>query len=158
MDAEFSLPTEIPQKKWYGRCRGATRVLLFTTLISLSNVSQAGVPDEVEGACAGGDDAKTLEVLRAEAEHGDAEAQNSLGLKYYYGPGVPQSFRESVAWYRRSAAQGHADAQHNLGLAYEDGTGVRSLALIRTLQPTTTAGAGILTSPRHPPGSPRARG
>ncbi len=129
MDAAFSLPTEIPQrgcqKKWYGRCRVATRVLLFTTLISLSNLSQAGVPDEVEGACAGGDDAKTLEVLRAEAEHGDAEAQNSLGLKYYYGQGVPQSFRESVAWYRRSAAQGNADAQHNLGLAYEDGTGVR---------------------------------
>ena len=120
MDAASSLPTEIPQrgcqKKWYGSCRGATRVLLFTTLISLSIVSQAGVPDEVEGAC------------------------------------------ESVAWYRRAAAQGNADAQHNLGLAYEDGTGVRSLALIRTLQPTTTAGAGILTSPRHPPGSPRARG
>ena len=40
------------------------------------------------------------------AEHGDADAQNSVGHHYYYGHGVERSFEKAVYWYRKSANQG----------------------------------------------------
>ena len=55
---------------------------------------------------------------------GDARAQNSLGLMYAKGEGVPQNYAEAVKWVRRAAEQGNAAAQFNLGLAHYMGQGV----------------------------------
>ena len=41
------------------------------------------------------------------AEQGHAEAQFSLGVKYYGGVGVPQDYSGALEWYRRAAEQGH---------------------------------------------------
>ncbi len=67
--------------------------------------------------------AKAAEYLKA-AEQGDAEAQFSLGVCYFGGLGVEQSYIEAVKWYRKAAEQGDAGAQISLGWSYENGYGV----------------------------------
>lgn len=67
---------------------------------------------------------RTVETLRRRAEEGDAEAQNSLAVRYVNGMGVEQDHEEAVRWYRLSAEQGNALAQSNLGMRYAAGTGV----------------------------------
>ena len=65
-----------------------------------------------------------VEACRTAAEQGDAEAQFSLGVMYYYGEGVSQDYGEAVKWYRLAAEQGLASAQVDLGSMYEYGRGV----------------------------------
>jgi alpha/beta superfamily hydrolase len=43
---------------------------------------------------------------------------------YMDGRGVPQDYKQAVAWYRKAAEQGDAFAQTNLGVMYSDGQGV----------------------------------
>ena len=62
--------------------------------------------------------------LRAKAEKGDADAQQSLGFMYFTGQGVPKDQAEAVKWWRKGAEQGNAGSQFNLGSAYENGPGV----------------------------------
>lgn len=50
--------------------------------------------------------------------------QFNLGVRYYYGDGVPQIYSEAVKWFRKAAEQGNANAQYNLGVCYENGDGV----------------------------------
>ena len=54
--------------------------------------------------------------LRFDAEHGDADAQTSLGIMYATGDGVPVDHPEAVRWFRLAAEQGNANAQSNLGV------------------------------------------
>jgi TPR repeat protein len=63
--------------------------------------------------------------LRREAEAGDAEAQNRLGVCYNEGDGVKQDYAIAVRWFREAAEQGHAAAQYELGVCYEHERGVR---------------------------------
>jgi TPR repeat protein len=56
--------------------------------------------------------------LQSKAEQGDAEAQNSLGLMYMIGEGIPQNYDKAVEWLLKSEAQGNMYATHNLGTAY----------------------------------------
>ena len=67
---------------------------------------------------------KDFKSLKALAEKGDARAQNELGFMYANGKGVPQDFKEAVAWFRKVALQGDAKAQNNLGVMYYKGQGV----------------------------------
>ena len=65
-----------------------------------------------------------LEILRKDAEQGDAEAQYKLGEMYDTGEGVIEDDTEAVKWYRKAAEQGHRNAQWQLGYKYEYGSGV----------------------------------
>jgi uncharacterized protein len=58
------------------------------------------------------------------AEAGDPEAQFNLGLLYYDGLGIPQSYSDAVLWFKRSADQGYEKAELNLGAMYGVGKGV----------------------------------
>ena len=58
------------------------------------------------------------------AEQGFAVAQNSLGVDYTTGQGVPQDYEKAVFWYTKAAEQGIAAAQNNLGICYAKGQGV----------------------------------
>jgi TPR repeat protein len=60
----------------------------------------------------------------ADAEQGDADAQNKLGSLYDAGRGVAKDNAEAVRWYRKAADQGGASAQYNLGVMYDEGEGV----------------------------------
>ena len=66
----------------------------------------------------------SIPALTSRAQKGNADAQNSLGLMYDNGQGVPQNHAEAVKWYRLAADQGDARAQFNLGFVYADGQGV----------------------------------
>jgi TPR repeat protein len=65
----------------------------------------------------------TANKLRKSAEKGDASAQNTLGLLYGEGKGVPQDYRQAKEWFEMAAKQGHAGAQVNLGTLYLHGDG-----------------------------------
>ena len=78
------------------------------------------------------------EWFRRATRHGDATAENCIGLLKVGMPHVltnegrrdtrgDESLRdgeEAVNWFRSAAQQGHAAAQNNLGQMYADGTGV----------------------------------
>lgn len=55
----------------------------------------------------------------------NADAQNNLGNRYYFGEGVKQDYAEAVNWYKLAAEQGNVSAQYNLGECYYYGRGVK---------------------------------
>ena len=61
---------------------------------------------------------------RKAADQGQMDAQNNLGVLYYYGLGVTQDYSQAVYWYRKAADQGQIDAQAGLGFLYYYGEGV----------------------------------
>ncbi|MCR4572537.1 MAG: sel1 repeat family protein [Lentisphaeria bacterium] len=63
-------------------------------------------------------------AARKAAEQGDAEAQYSLGRRYYNGEGVVKDYAEAVKWYRKAAEEGHSGAQNSLRVCYVRGEGV----------------------------------
>ena len=65
-----------------------------------------------------------IDDLIKRANQGDAEAQNRLGMCYYKGIGVEQSYEKAVYWFEQVAEQGGAKAQYNLGMFYYEGIGV----------------------------------
>lgn len=68
--------------------------------------------------------AEELESLIETAEQGNADAQNNLGVMYYFGYGVPQDYKKAFEWYTKAAEQGNAKAQYRLGDMYYFGYGV----------------------------------
>lgn len=50
--------------------------------------------------------------------------QFNLGVRYYLGQGVEQSYEEALKWYHMAAEQGLAEAEYALGDMYYRGTGV----------------------------------
>ncbi|MBQ7590696.1 MAG: sel1 repeat family protein [Verrucomicrobia bacterium] len=61
---------------------------------------------------------------QADAERGDADAQNNLAVCYALGDGIEKNLAEAVKWYRDSAEQGNKYAQSNLAFCYLDGRGI----------------------------------
>lgn len=70
------------------------------------------------------DDAQAVYWYRKAAEHGDADAQNNLGVAYENGQGgLAKDGAQAVFWYQKAADQGEAAAQSNLGAMYYNGLG-----------------------------------
>ena len=67
---------------------------------------------------------KSLAELRSLADHGDADAQWQMGVRYHDGEGVPQDDSQAMLWFQLAAEQGHVDAQSHLGAYYWAGRGV----------------------------------
>lgn len=63
--------------------------------------------------------------LSSDAEGGNADAQNILGVMYANGLQVVHDDLEAVKWYQKAAEQGNTQAQSNLGLMYLAGRGVK---------------------------------
>jgi uncharacterized protein len=57
------------------------------------------------------------------AEQGHSDAQNSLGIMYNQGKGVPQDYITSIKWYTLAAEQGHPSSASTLGGMYKSGFG-----------------------------------
>ena len=51
-------------------------------------------------------DNKAVQLLRKAIEGGNYVAMGNLGLMYFNGEGVPQSYAQSYAWYSTAAAAG----------------------------------------------------
>jgi len=58
------------------------------------------------------------------ADVGDSIAQYEMALRYADGEGVPQNYRDAMAWFAKAAANGNDNAQWKLGLGYIKGIGV----------------------------------
>jgi TPR repeat protein len=63
---------------------------------------------------------------KAQAEHGNAPAQFSLGNMYANGVGVSRDTAKAAKWYRRAAEQGLARAELKVAFDFADGVGVKS--------------------------------
>ncbi len=59
----------------------------------------------------------------AQANRGNAEAQNYVGLAYSAGKEVPQDEYKAFEWYKKAADQGNMAALYNLGGQYKRGRG-----------------------------------
>jgi predicted secreted Zn-dependent protease len=84
----------------------------------------AGVPSSVRRAYADENWSFVLARSKPAAENGNAHAQTMMGLLYYFGYGVQQSYSEAARWYELAAEQGHSVALANLADIYNEGLGV----------------------------------
>ncbi len=64
-----------------------------------------------------------VETDETRANHGDAEAQFSLGVRFA-GEGAAQDYAQAAHWYLKAADQNHSLAQFNLGIMHASGQGV----------------------------------
>jgi len=72
---------------------------------------------------AAGDYDVSFAKFKLQAEAGDSEAQNYLGIQYYMGLGVRRDWKQALKWYEKSAKQGHPQAQFNYGVMFHNGYG-----------------------------------
>lgn len=97
----------------------ATNILVFGFAVPAAAVSL----EDGRAAYEHRDFAIAERLFRPLAEHGNAIAQYNLGVMYYKGEGVPQSYPNAVFWYRHAAWQGDASAQLGLGVLCYNGQG-----------------------------------
>ena len=72
------------------------------------------------------DDPLAVVWLKKAAEAGWAEAQFAVGMRCFFGLGVPQNIEEALGWMLKAAQQGHAEAQYRLAGFFEDGLGTNA--------------------------------
>lgn len=73
-----------------------------------------------------GDYETALVEFRRAAEEGLHLAQYNLGVMYYTGQGVEQSYENAFHWLSQAADQGHLNSMFNLATMYYNGQGVNS--------------------------------
>jgi TPR repeat protein len=94
----------------------AATIRLLTTLMIMLLVSGLAVyfaPCDAEVV--------SLETTLKAAEQGDAVSQNTLGLIYAKGLGIPQDYAKSFYWHTKAAEQGNIDSIHWLRSRYAMG-------------------------------------
>ena len=109
--------------------------LVFCAVVLLMDVISRGQTPEVD-------------EIRAHADKGEAEAQNTLGLAYKNGHGVAQDSAQALTWFQKAAEQGNAAAQRNLGLMYAEGKGAKQDFNEAVKWLRKAAGSITLISPR----------
>lgn len=104
------------------------RIALLVTLLALCQPMP--VPAQPDAFARGlralenNDPYRAYQLWEPLAKQGDPNAQFGLGLFYYDGIFVPQSYEEANYWFLLAADQGFAPAQYNMGNAYSNGLGV----------------------------------
>jgi TPR repeat protein len=68
--------------------------------------------------------AEALALYRQSAQQGCAEAQFTLGIKYYEGASVHRDYLESIAWFHLCAESALPAAYYYVGLSFLEGHGV----------------------------------
>ena len=56
---------------------------------------------------------EAVKWYRKAADQGLAVAQDSLGIRYHHGEGVPEDEVTAYAWYNIAAVNGHANSKKN---------------------------------------------
>jgi hypothetical protein len=62
-----------------------------------------------------------VRAIQAAAVRGHANSQNRLGVMYFFGVGVPQSYPRAEKWWLQAAEQGHPAAAYQLSRLYATG-------------------------------------
>jgi hypothetical protein len=97
----------------------ATLLLLLIARPGLANIASA------QAAARAGEYPAAYEACKEEAEKGDAECQNLLGILFQKGLGVSANPTEALRWFGLAAAQKLPAAQDNIGLAHLNGLGTQ---------------------------------
>jgi TonB family protein len=69
------------------------------------------------------DPSQAAEWFRKAAEQGNPRAQNSLGVLYHGGHGVPKDFNQAFGWYKKAAAQKYGPGVFNVAISYYNAEG-----------------------------------
>ncbi len=106
------------------------KFILYASLLSLSFVfagcsSTIGNMNKAQILEIDGKYSEAAKLYQKEANKGQAEAQNNLGVLYRKGKGVPKNHQKAMSLYKKSAAQGNAQAMNNIALLYAKGYGVK---------------------------------
>ena len=98
--------------------RPGSALILIASLLSFLTARPvlAGPIEDSVKAYRRGDFKTAYQLIKPEAEKGDAAAQFILGYLYDEGKGIPKDYAEAAKWYGRAANQGNKAARHNLGL------------------------------------------
>ena len=67
---------------------------------------------------------ENIEIMKADAYNGDADALECLAWMYFSGDGVDIDKSRGVELFRQAAAEGSASAQCCLGMFYSEGDGI----------------------------------
>ncbi len=67
----------------------------------------------------------SLSMITSQANQGNADAQNLLGIWYYNGNKVKQNYVQAMQWWIEAAKKNHAEAIGHLGDCYLQGHGVK---------------------------------
>jgi len=103
------------------------RAQIFSVMIFWCIWAGQSVADplsDAQQAYSAGNYAKALELYTPLAKKGEAKAQLSLGVMYYIGQGVTQSYKDAAKWFQQAAKQGNILAQNILGEMLDQGTGI----------------------------------
>ena len=79
---------------------------------------QASVGNDPTGRLTNGEAVLAIEMA---AQKGDASSQNTLGVMYAKGVGVPTNYVRSAYWFQKAADQRYAAAIYHLGVLYKAG-------------------------------------
>ena len=102
----------------------AMRLVLAAFLLILIARPSLAEFTAAEAAIRRGEHALAYEYCKAEAEKGDPDCQNLLGILFQKGLGVTEDLKEAIRLFTAAAGKKLAAAQVNLGLLYVNGTGV----------------------------------
>lgn len=64
---------------------------------------------------------ETVRLIQTAAERGDASSQNTLGVMYARGVGVPINYVRAAHWFEKASDQRFAAAMYHLGVLYKAG-------------------------------------
>jgi TPR repeat protein len=64
---------------------------------------------------------ETVLAIQMAAQKGDASSQNTLGVMYAKGVGVPVNYVRAAYWFQKAADQRYAAAIYHLGVLYKSG-------------------------------------
>ena len=64
---------------------------------------------------------QTVRLIQTAAQRGDAASQNTLGVMYAKGIGVPLNYVRAEYWFKKSGDQRYAAALYHLGVLYKVG-------------------------------------
>jgi len=98
--------------------------IILAFLMMLSSPVAAQDFDKGWAAAEAEDFPTALKEWQPLAEQGNAQAQWGLGILYFSGKGVPQSYRDAFKFYKLAADQNNPDGQLGLAPMYVEGFGV----------------------------------
>jgi TPR repeat protein len=99
-------------------------LLALAVSVVMVGVALAGPLEEGFAASQRRDYQTALTLWLPLAQRGNADAQFGIGMLYYHGHGVPQSYADATRWLLQAADEGHYSAQFTVGSMYEHGIGV----------------------------------
>ncbi len=105
----------------------ASKIVMRVALTAglMTGISGAAVADFAAGHAAfmAGDFETAYAELYPEAQAGDANAEEMIGIFYALGIGRDVDYDQAFDWYMKASLQGHAGAQSGVGWYYEVGLG-----------------------------------